>query len=343
MLRKKSMAASHSLSFKALFTRYVETINRRLAQVAAEELSGSPDSLYAPARYMLSLGGKRLRPALTLLICDLLGGDVTTAERPAVAVEMFHNFTLIHDDIMDKALLRRNQPTVHEKWDLNTGILSGDLLLIYAYKILTAQDHPRLLEILHLFNKTAVEVCEGQQYDMDFERRMDVTEEEYLCMITLKTATLLGACLQLGGILADAPTKLKTQLYSFGKDLGIAFQIQDDILDLYGEREKVGKQQGGDIIANKKTFLFIKALELATPEDRQRLRQLFSNETSLPPNEKVAAVQEIFDRYDVYHHTCRIRDAYYERAMHTLQTLPVTADIRQVLTLLARGIVYRDR
>ncbi len=337
------MKISHPASFEAIFRPYVEMINRRLQRIIEEDLHGVPDSLYAPARYMLSLGGKRLRPALTLLMCDLLGGDLKEAEHPAAAVEMFHNFTLVHDDIMDQAHLRRNQPTVHEKWGLNIGILSGDLLLIYAYKILTARAHPRLLEILHLFNKTAVEVCEGQQYDMDFESRIDVTAEEYIRMITLKTATLLGACLQLGGILAGASDRLKTELYTFGKDLGIAFQIQDDILDLYGQTQKVGKQQGGDIIANKKTFLFITALQQAASEDRQRLIALFSDASARHPAEKVATVRQIFDRYDVYDRTCHIRDAYYQQAIDLLQTLSVDDHTRTVLRLLARGIVYRDR
>ncbi len=337
------MNSSNHRSFVELFSPYIDTINRSIERVLAEHLHGEPDTLYAPARYMLSLGGKRLRPALTLLVCDLLGGDLQSAENPAVAVEMFHNFTLVHDDIMDNAHLRRGHPTVHEKWNLNVGILSGDLLLIYAYKILTADDRPNLLEILHLFNKTAVEVCEGQQYDMDFETRMDVSEDEYIRMITLKTATLLGACLQLGCILADGADELKHGLYEFGKDLGIAFQIQDDLLDAYGESRKVGKQQGGDIIANKKTFLFIRAWQQADAAQRAQLAALFSNEANVSDAEKVARVLEIFDRLGVYDHTCAIRDAYYQKAMATLERLPVSDSVREVLRRLSWGIVYRDK
>ncbi len=326
-----------------LFDPYIDSINRSIERIIQVHLTGQPDTLYAPARYMLSLGGKRLRPALTLLVCDLLGGDVRMAENPAVAVEMFHNFTLVHDDIMDKARLRRGQPTVHEKWNLNVGILSGDLLLICAYKILTADNPSNLDEILHLFNKTAVEVCEGQQYDMDFENRIDVGETEYIHMITLKTATLLGACLQLGCILANSSNALKRGIYEFGKDLGIAFQIQDDLLDAYGESSKVGKRKGGDIIANKKTFLFIHAWQQANPTDRQWLLRLFSGDHQVDPDEKIAQVMNIFQRYNVYEHTCQVRDAYYQKAMQLLEILPLPESVRKVFQTLSQGIVYREK
>ncbi|MCW8979993.1 MAG: polyprenyl synthetase family protein, partial [Altibacter sp.] len=225
-----------------------------------------PVQLYEPIHYIISLGGKRLRPILTLLTCDFFGTDFNKAMNAALAVELFHNFSLIHDDIMDDAPLRRSKQTVHEKWDLNTGILSGDAMLILAYQLFEEYEAPLFQELAKLFSKTALEVCEGQQYDVDFETRDDVTLSEYIQMIDYKTAVLLGAAMKMGAIVANASEGCKDAIYAFGRNLGIAFQLQDDYLDAFGT-EEFGKKLGGDILENKKTFLYLKTLELASPND----------------------------------------------------------------------------
>src|ERR1700761_9383330 len=222
-----------------------------------------PAALYEPISYILSIGGKRMRPALLLMACDLFGGDVDDALAPALAIEVFHNFTLMHDDIMDNAPLRRGRTTVHERWNKNVAILSGDVMLIEGYKLMMQVKDHLLRQILDIFNNTAVDVCEGQQIDMEFEQRNDVTIKEYINMIRLKTAVVLGGALKIGALLGGASTKDANLLADFGVNLGLAFQLQDDILDVYGNPEKFGKQVGGDIIANKKTYLLLKALELA--------------------------------------------------------------------------------
>ena len=223
----------------------------------------SPENLYQPLEYFLQLGGKRIRPLLTLMSSEMFGLPKESALQASLAVELFHNFSLIHDDIMDKAPLRRGKQTVHLKWNDDIAILSGDVLLIKAYQAIAKQEARHIPMLLDVFNNTAVEVCEGQQMDMDFESREYVAIEEYIEMIRLKTSVLLGCALAFGAIVSDASEKDRTLIYEFGQNLGIAFQIQDDILDLYGDPEKFGKQIGGDIIANKKTLLLLKALELA--------------------------------------------------------------------------------
>ncbi|MGK0385814.1 MAG: geranylgeranyl diphosphate synthase type II [Patiriisocius sp.] len=252
-----------------------------------------PVSLYVPIHYILNLGGKRLRPVLTLMSADFFGGDYKEALNASLAVEMFHNFSLVHDDIMDNAPLRRGKETVHEKWDLNTGVLSGDAMLILAYQLFESYEPAVFMQLAVLFSKTALEVCEGQQYDVDFETRNDVTIPEYIKMIEYKTAVLIGASLQMGAIIANASTNCKENIYAFGKNLGIAFQLQDDYLDAFGDPETFGKQVGGDIIANKKTFLYLTALQKSTPAQSERLTSLFS---TLPndPSEKVATVKDVF-------------------------------------------------
>ena len=220
-----------------------------------------PKNLYEPVQYILNLGGKRLRPILTLMTADCFGGDVNKALDAALAVEVFHNFSLIHDDIMDDAPLRRGQQTVHEKWDLNTGILSGDAMLIMAYQLFENYPPETFQNLLTLFSKTALEVCEGQQYDIDFETRNAVSIAEYLKMIEYKTAVLVAAAMKMGAIIAGASDEDQNRCYEFGKNLGIAFQLQDDYLDAFGNPETFGKQVGGDIIENKKTYLYLKALE----------------------------------------------------------------------------------
>lgn len=239
--------------------------------------------------YILGLGGKQLRPVLTLMVTDALGGDYEEALPAALALELFHNFSLVHDDIMDAAPLRRGKATVHKKWDVNTGILSGDAMLIISYQLFEAYEPTRFKSLVALFSKTALEVCEGQQYDVDFETRDDIGVAEYLHMIRCKTAVLLGACLQVGAMVAGATVQKQEAAYNFGLQLGIAFQLQDDYLDAFGDQESFGKQVGGDIMENKKTFLYLKALEKANPSEIRELQQLFS----IKPQDREAKVSRV--------------------------------------------------
>ena len=264
-----------------------------VAHLANKVTLKEPASLYEPIDYILTLGGKRLRPVLTLMSADFFGGNYKQALDASLAVEMFHNFSLVHDDIMDNAPLRRGHQTVHEKWDVNTGILSGDAMLILAYQLFETYEPKVFMQLAVLFSKTALEVCEGQQYDVDFETRNDVTISQYIKMIEYKTAVLIGASLQMGAIIAEASQSCQEKIYAFGKNLGIAFQLQDDYLDAFGNPLTFGKQVGGDIIANKKTFLYLTALQKSTPAEAQELSSLFA---SMPkdPSDKITAVKEIF-------------------------------------------------
>lgn len=264
-----------------------------VAHLANKVTLKEPASLYEPIDYILTLGGKRLRPVLTLMSADFFGGNYKQALDASLAVEMFHNFSLVHDDIMDNAPLRRGHQTVHEKWDVNTGILSGDAMLILAYQLFETYEPKVFMQLAVLFSKTALEVCEGQQYDVDFETRNDVTISQYIKMIEYKTAVLIGASLQMGAIIADASQSCQEKIYAFGKNLGIAFQLQDDYLDAFGNPLTFGKQVGGDIIANKKTFLYLTALQKSTPAEAQELSSLFA---TMPkdPLDKITAVKEIF-------------------------------------------------
>jgi geranylgeranyl diphosphate synthase type II len=264
-----------------------------VAHLANKVTLKEPASLYEPIDYILTLGGKRLRPVLTLMSADFFGGNYKQALDASLAVEMFHNFSLVHDDIMDNAPLRRGHQTVHEKWDVNTGILSGDAMLILAYQLFETYEPKVFMQLAVLFSKTALEVCEGQQYDVDFETRNDVTISQYIKMIEYKTAVLIGASLQMGAIIAEASQSCQEKIYAFGKNLGIAFQLQDDYLDAFGNPLTFGKQVGGDIIANKKTFLYLTALQKSTPAEAQELSSLFA---TMPkdPSDKITAVKEIF-------------------------------------------------
>ena len=264
-----------------------------VAHLANKVTLKEPASLYEPIDYILTLGGKRLRPVLTLMSADFFGGNYKQALDASLAVEMFHNFSLVHDDIMDNAPLRRGHQTVHEKWDVNTGILSGDAMLILAYQLFESYRPEVFMQLAVLFSKTALEVCEGQQYDVDFETRNDVTISEYIKMIEYKTAVLIGASLQMGAIIAEASASCQEKIYAFGKNLGIAFQLQDDYLDAFGNPLTFGKQVGGDIIANKKTFLYLTALQKSTPAEAQELSSLFASMPKDPSN-KITAVKEIF-------------------------------------------------
>lgn len=270
-------------------TRYREVF---LEYMNSVQNFGEPAGLYDPVRYILDLGGKRMRPLLVLMAADLYDTPLEKALPAAMAVEVFHNFSLLHDDIMDAAPIRRGKPTVHQKWDVNTGILSGDAMLILAYQYLEAYEPIHFKSLTKLFSKTALQVCEGQQFDMDFEQREAVTLDEYLHMIAYKTAVLLACALQMGALIGGAPEAEQLAIYNFGLSLGIAFQLQDDYLDVFGNPETFGKQVGGDIIENKKTYLYLKALEMSNPEESRELSDLYSIKPKNPQN-KVDRVTQI--------------------------------------------------
>lgn len=279
-----------------------------------------PRNLYEPISYIMNLGGKRLRPAMTLMATDLLGGDRKEALYAALAVEVFHNFSLVHDDIMDDAPLRRGRKTVHEKWDINTGILSGDAMLISAYELLGYYKDPQFKTLVTVFNETALCVCEGQQYDIDFETRDDVTVDEYLKMISFKTAILIATALKMGALIADASVEQQQALFQYGMNLGVAFQLQDDYLDAFGDAERFGKQIGGDIIENKKTYLYIKAKELGSLADQKELTDLYSLNPR-EPSAKVKVVKDIFERSGAIAETKEAISRYTTKAFEELKCL----------------------
>lgn len=306
------------------------------------DLDKEPKGLYEPVDYCMRNGGKRMRPVMTLLACEMFGRDRKLALPAAVGLELFHNFTLLHDDIMDDAPLRRNRPTVHEKWDVNTGILSGDLMYALAYKHVSMVPDHTLRKVIDLFNKTVIEVCEGQQYDMDFEKRQDVSAEEYLHMIRLKTAVLPAACLRTGAIIAGASDKEQQMIYDFGENIGLAFQLRDDWLDVFGDASLVGKQTGGDIIANKKTWLYIQAMEMGNERQRHTLTEAFNNMIS-DNNEKVGVVKDIYDRLGISDMAQENMRTYYARAFDHLEDIIVPEARKVNLKELARGLFDRKK
>ncbi|MCS7036602.1 MAG: polyprenyl synthetase family protein [Saprospiraceae bacterium] len=300
-----------------------------------------PPMLYEPCTYMLSLRSKRLRPVLTLMACELFIDEVERALPAAWAVELFHNFTLIHDDIMDAAPLRRGQPTVHTRWNVNTGILSGDVMLIFAYKHLLKVHNDRIaVQLVNIFNRVAIQVCEGQQRDLDFEQRDEVSLSEYLYMIEQKTAVLLGGALEMGACCAGASAVDGMHLYYFGLQAGTAFQIQDDWLDAYGDPERVGKQVGGDILQNKKTFLTLKTLELADEADRAALREWLRTPADTPG--KVEAVRALFDRYDISAHVAEAKAKLQRSAYEHLDAVKVPLDRQTLLRQTVEQLLERD-
>jgi geranylgeranyl diphosphate synthase type II len=300
-----------------------------------------PAELYEPIKYILSMGGKRMRPALLLMACDLFGGDVEKALAPALAIEVFHNFTLMHDDIMDNAPLRRGKATVHEYWDKNTAILSGDVMLIQGYKLMMHVEDRLLRVILNIFNDTAVGVCEGQQLDMDFEQRNNVNIDEYIYMIRLKTAVVLGGALKIGSLLGGADIKDAELMAEFGENLGIAFQLQDDLLDVYGSPEKFGKQVGGDIISNKKTYLLIKALELANPDQVIEMNKWISLK-QFDQREKVEAVTAIYSAVQVRQYAETTMHTYADKAFTSLAQINLPEENKQYLRDFADGLMVRE-
>lgn len=310
---------------------------------AVEELQFPeyPGQLYEPITYILSLGGKRMRPALLLMACELFGGDIDKAIAPALAIEVFHNFTLMHDDIMDNAPIRRGKTTVHERWNKNVAILSGDVMLIEGYKLMMQVDDHILRQVMDIFNETAVGVCEGQQLDMEFETRGAVGINEYIEMIRLKTAVVLGGALKIGAVVGGASVEDAALLSNFGVQLGVAFQLQDDILDVYGDPEKFGKQVGGDIISNKKTFLLIKALELAKGEQAEELNA-FLNSAHIDNYEKVAGITRIYNYLDIRQHAESAMHTYADNAFAALEQINLPDEYKQYLRDFADGLLVRE-
>jgi geranylgeranyl diphosphate synthase type II len=300
-----------------------------------------PPELYDPITYTLKLGGKRIRPLLVLLGCDLFEGTLSRAVPVAIAVELFHNFTLLHDDIMDQAPLRRGHETVHKKWNRDVAILSGDTLFALAYESLSGTDPEILPAILGLFTGTARQVCEGQQYDMNFESQEQVSIDEYLSMIRLKTAVLLACSVAAGALVAKAPRDEVTRIYSFGENLGMAFQLRDDLLDCIGNEETFGKEIGGDIAANKKTFLYLSALQRAGNREKKLLRSLFAG-TKIPPEEKIKKVREIYAALNIRGITEKKIREYFARAMNFLSETGVPAERKKNLKELAEGMTLRE-
>jgi len=299
-----------------------------------------PKNLYEPIRYILGLGGKRMRPVLTLMSAEIFDTDYKKALPAALAVEVFHNFSLIHDDIMDAAPLRRGNETVHEKWDINTGILSGDAMLILAYQYFEKYEPKIFRDLAKLFSKTALEVCEGQQWDVDFENREDVTIPEYLKMIEYKTAVLVAAAMKMGAIIAETSEENCNLIYDFGLNLGLAFQLQDDYLDAYGDPETFGKQVGGDIIENKKTYLYLKAVEFASADTNEQLMHLFSIQPS-DNSDKINSVKEIFTTTGAAEATKKAIQDFTLKAFDTLHKINIDNEKKEKLHSFGENLMGR--
>jgi geranylgeranyl diphosphate synthase type II len=314
----------------------LEKINQKISSIS---IPTQPAELYEPVTYTLSLGGKRMRPVLALLGYSLYKTDYEKALDAAVALEVFHNFTLLHDDIMDNAPLRRGKPTVWQKWGSSTAILSGDAMFIKSYELLSAYEGVLLKKLLPVFNKTALEICEGQQLDMNFETTENVSIADYLHMIELKTAVLLGAALQMGALVSGATDEDAENLYEFGKNTGIAFQLQDDILDVFGETEKVGKQTGGDIISNKKTFLLLKAFELADKTTTGKLNDLVNEKNE---QKKVEEVKEIYHLLEVKKLAEAEMQKFYNKGLSALKKVNAPAEKKKVLTDFTEQLMQRQ-
>jgi len=317
-------------------------ITDELAKRSVEMIEQKPVELYEPINYSLEMGGKRLRPVLLLLAYNLFSDDISGAVPAALAIEVFHNFTLLHDDIMDKADVRRNRPTVHIKYSENAAILSGDAMAFQSYKYLVECKSSRLVEAIHLFTNTAIEVCEGQQFDMDFENRLDVKEEEYLEMIRLKTAVLLACSLKAGAVLANAADEVANQLYEFGINLGLSFQLQDDLLDTFGDQATFGKKIGGDILANKKTFLLINALENSSTTQKLELLT-WIEKAEFNAEEKITAVTRLYDEVGVKKLTEGKVDSYFKKAIEILDAIDLQGVVKQSLRELSLKMLTRKQ
>lgn len=324
----------------------MKTFNE-ISQIISTEMeklnwSKEPSGLYEPIGYVLGMGGKRIRPALTLLACNMFCDDVQPAVNSALGLEVFHNFTLLHDDIMDKADVRRGKPTVHKKWNDNTAILSGDVMQIASYQLIAQTPSAQLKSTLDLFSKTAAEICEGQQYDVEFETRSKVEVEEYLEMIRLKTAVLLGAALQIGAWIGGAGEEDAQLLYDYGINIGLAFQLKDDLLDVYGDEATFGKKIGGDILCNKKTFMLIRALELAEEENALELQKWIETTDELLANQKIKAITELYNIIGVKN-ICEDKMQYfYTKAIANLDKVSIPENKKQELKKLGEKLMFRN-
>jgi geranylgeranyl diphosphate synthase type II len=314
-------------------------INEELGKVLINE---EPRSLFDPPVYVFSLGGKRIRPILTLMVADLFEKDIEDAINPALAIEIFHNFSLLHDDLMDKADLRRGSETVHIKWSANTAILAGDAMVIESYKYISKAPNKYLPELLKVFSDTAMDICIGQQLDMDFEQRMDVTEDEYLNMIRLKTAVLIGCSLKLGAIVSDASVEDLEALYQFGINLGLAFQLKDDLLDVFGDFKTFGKKPGGDILSNKKTYLLIKALKSSDEKQKAELEKWLTAE-EFDPVQKINAVKNIYDELKLRVLVESLIEKYYLASLDYLSSISVSDARKKDLLDLSEQLMHREK
>lgn len=303
-------------------------------------INGEPKELYEPIDYSLKMGGKRIRPTLVLMAGDLFGKKVEELMHLALAVEVFHNFTLLHDDIMDEAPLRRGKDTVHKKWGRDIAILSGDVMMVKAYEFLAQSDAAILPQLLSLFNQTAIEVCEGQQMDMNFEEQTEVSITDYIRMIELKTAVLLAAALKMGAIASGALASDADSIYDFGRNIGIAFQIQDDFLDAYADPEKFGKQVGGDILQNKKTYLLLTAIQEANESQTERLNDLLSNNSD--SQSKIEQMIALYDELNVPQLTQNAMQDFFEKGMQSLEKIEVSAEAKKELIDLAKMLMWRE-
>jgi len=321
--------------------KLVDIINAEIQNRSKSLKKRNPPNLYTPVNYSLGIGGKRLRPVLVLLSNNLFTDDIKNAIPAAIAVEVFHNFTLLHDDIMDKADVRRNKSTVHKKFDENSAILSGDAMAFLSYQYLMEVDLPQISEVIRLFSKTAIEVCEGQQFDMDFENRLDVTESEYLEMIRLKTAVLLACSLKAGALIANANIDVANQLYDFGINLGLAFQLQDDLLDTFGDQKTFGKRIGGDIISNKKTYLLIKALENSSGETRIELLN-WLDKKDFVSEDKIRAVKAIYSQLQIEELTQQKIDFYFQKSTQLLREISLPDNKKSTLLALSNRMLKRE-
>lgn len=320
------------------FSQLLDKVN---AHIDSLDYAREPMNLYRPVQYILSLGGKRIRPAMMLMAYNMYRDDVERILDPALALEIYHNFTLLHDDLMDNADVRRGKPTVHMRWDANTAILSGDVMLTLADVYMSRVDDAYFREVMATFHTTSIEIAEGQQYDMDFETRTDVTEAEYIEMIRLKTSVLLACALKIGAILGGASKEDAEHLYRLGESIGLAFQLRDDYLDVYGDPKVFGKKVGGDILCNKKTYLYINALRLADKEQRAAL-DYWATATDIVPEEKVAAVTAIYTALGLPEMSRAIEEQYYRRAQASLEALSVAEDKKQVLREFMAALMERD-
>ena len=320
---------------------FFQLLDKVNAHIESLDYAREPMNLYRPVQYILSLGGKRIRPAMMLMAYNMYRDDVERILDPALALEIYHNFTLLHDDLMDNADVRRGKPTVHMRWDANTAILSGDVMLTLADVYMSRVDDAYFREVMSTFHATSIEIAEGQQYDMDFETRSDVTEAEYIEMIRLKTSVLLACALKIGAILGGASKEDAEHLYRLGESIGLAFQLRDDYLDVYGDPKVFGKKVGGDILCNKKTYLYINALRLADKEQRAAL-DYWATATDFVPEEKVAAVTAIYTALGLPEMSRAIEEQYYRRAQASLEALSVAEDKKQVLREFMAALMERD-